>query len=139
MRFRKVVTERRKYVRRSGGDAPVAAPERICAGKFADHLPLYRQEQIYAREGVVLSRKTMCGWVWRTADWLWIIYEAIGAENLSNDYMQADETPVRHICPGHSQTRAGHLWVYPAPGRGVFFEWHAETNYRIQRNSARSD
>jgi len=140
MRFKKVVTERRKYVRRDGVGAPVIAPAprqlipgsfasasllaRISTGKFADHLPLYRQEQIYAREGVILSRKTMCGWVWRTADWLRIIYEALRQEVLSAGYLQADETPIRYICSGHGKTKKGYLWVYLAPGRGVFFEWH---------------
>jgi len=141
MRFIKVVIERRKYVRRAGGGAPVVAPApeqlipgsfasasllaRINTGKFADHQPLYRQEQIFAREGVILSRKTMCVWVWRTANWLRIIYEQIRLEVLEADYLQADETPVRYICPGHGKAKKGYLWVYLDPGRCVFFEWHA--------------
>ncbi len=141
MRFIKVVTERRKYVRRDGIGAPVIAPApeqlipgsfasasllaRICTGKFDDHQPLYRQEHIYARENIILSRKTMCGWVWRTANWLRIIYEALRLEVLAAAYLQADETPIRYICPGHGKTKKGYLWVYLAPGRGVFFEWHA--------------
>ncbi len=141
MRFKKVVIERRKYVSRTGGGAPVVAPApeqlipgsfasasllaRINTGKFADHQPLYRQEQIFAREGVILSRKTMCGWVWRTANWLRIIYEALRMEVLAAAYLQADETPIRYICPGHGKTKKGYLWVYLAPGGGVFFEWHA--------------
>jgi transposase len=141
MRFIKVVIERRKYVRRAGGGAPVIAPApeqlipgsfasasllaRINTGKFADHQPLYRQEQIYARENIILSRKTMCGWVWRTANWLRIIYERLRLEVLEADYLQLDETPVRYICPGHGKAKKGYLWVYLAPGRGVYFEWHA--------------
>jgi transposase len=141
MRFKKVVTERRKYVSRTGGGAPVIAPApgqlipgsfasasllaRINTGKFADHQPLYRQEQIYAREGVILSRKTMCGWVWRTANWLRIIYEALRMEVFEAACLQADETPIRYICPGHGKAKKGYLWVYLAPGRGVYFEWHA--------------
>jgi len=141
MRFKKVVIERRKYVPLAGGGAPVIAPApeqlipgsfasasllaRICAGKFADHIPLYRQEQIFAREGVILSRKTMCGWVWRTANWLRIIYEALRTEVFEAAYLQADETPIRYISPGHGKAKTGYLWVYLAPGRGVYFEWHA--------------
>lgn len=141
MRFIKVVIERRKYVRRTGCGAPVVAPApeqlipgsfasasllaRVSTGKFADHLPLYRQEQIYAREGVILSRKTLCGWVWRTANWLRIIYEQLRREVFEAGYLQADETPIRYIYPGHGETKKGYLWVYLAPGRGVFFEWHA--------------
>ena len=141
MRFKKVVIERRKYVLRAGGGAPVVAPApeqlipgsfasasllaHINTGKFADHQPLYRQEQIYAREGILLSRKTMCVWVWRTANWLRIVYEQIRLEVLEADYLQVDETPVRYICPGHGKAKKGYLWVYLAPGRGVYFEWHA--------------
>ena len=141
MRFKKVVIERRKYVRRAGGGAPVVAPapEQLIPGsfasasllahintrKFADHLPLYRQEQIYAREGILLSRKTMCVWVWRTANWLRIVYEQIRLEILEADYLQADETPIKYISPGHGKAKTGYLWVYLAPGRGVYFEWHA--------------
>ncbi|MBM4164082.1 MAG: IS66 family transposase [Lentisphaerae bacterium] len=141
MRFKKVVIERRKYVRRAGGGAPIVAPApeqlipgsfasasllaHINTGKFADHQPLYRQEQIYAREGILLSRKTMCVWVWRTANWLRVIYEQLRLEVLEADYLQVDETPVGYICPGHGKTKKGYLWVYLAPGRGVYFEWHA--------------
>ncbi len=141
MRFIKVVIERRKYVRRTGCGAPVVAPApeqlipgsfasasllaRISTGKFADHQPLYRQEQIYARDGVILSRKTLCGWVWRTANWLRIIYEQLRLDVLEAKYLQVDETPIGYLCPGHGKTKKGYLWVYLAPGRGVYFEWHA--------------
>lgn len=141
MRFIKVVTERRKYVRVDGAGAPVVAPApeqlipgsfasasllaRICTGKFADHQPLYRQEQIFARENIILPRKTLCGWVWRTANWLRIIYEGLRLEVLASAYLQVDETPIGYICPGHGKTKKGYLWVYLAPGGGVFFEWHA--------------
>jgi transposase len=141
MRFKKVVTERRKYVRRDGCGAPVIAPApeqlipgsfasasllaRISTGKFADHQPLYRQEQIYARENIILSRKTMCGWVWRTADWLRVIYERLRQEVLEAGYLQTDETPIKYLSPGSGKTKTGYLWVYLDPGRSVFFEWHA--------------
>ena len=107
-----------------GSFASASLLARINTGKFADHLPLYRQEQIFARAGITLSRKTMCGWVWRTANWLRIIYEALRQEVLSAGYLQADETPVGYICPGHGKTRKGYLWVCLAPGKGVYFEWH---------------
>ena len=141
MRFKKVVIERRKYVRKEGGSAPVIAPApeqlipgsfasasllaRISTGKFADHQPLYRQEQIFARVNIILSRKTMCGWVWRTADWLRVIYERLRLEVFEAGYLQADETPIRYLSPGSGKTKTGYLWVYLAPGMGVFFEWHA--------------
>ena len=141
MRFKKIVIERRKYVRKDGAGAPVVAPApeqlipgsfasasllaRICTGKFADHQPLYRQEQIFARENIILSRKTMCGWVWRTANWLRIIYEQLRLELRSAGYLQVDETPIGFLSPGSGKTKTGYLWVYHAPGKGVLFEWHA--------------
>lgn len=141
MRFRKVVTVRNKYVRKDNSAAPVIVPApaqliqgsfasasllaRICTGKFADHLPLYRQEQIFARDNIILSRKTMCSWVWRTADWMRLIYEQIWAELRDLGYLQVDETQIEYLSPGNGKTKKGYLWVYYAPGIGIFFDWHA--------------
>ena len=139
--FKKVVTERRKYVRKDNSSAPIIVPAlaqlipgsfasasllaRINTGKFSDHQPLYRQEQIFARGNIFLSRKTMCGWVWRTAQWLQIIYEEIRRELQRLGYLQVDESPIKYLSPGHGKTKTGYLWVYLAPGIGVYFEWHA--------------
>lgn len=141
MRYRKVVTVRNKYVRKDNSSAPVIVPApaqliqgsfasasllaHICTRKFADHLPLYRQEQIFARDNIILSRKTMCSWVWRTADWLRIIYEQIRSELRELDYLQIDETEIEYLSPGNGKTKNGYLWVYHAPGIGIIFEWHA--------------
>ena len=141
MRFKKKVTVRNKYVRKDNSSAPVIAPApaqliqgsfasasllaRICTGKFADHLPLYRQEQIFARDHIILSRKTMCSWVWRTADWLRIIYDELRRELLERGYLQIDETEIKYLSPGNGKTKRGYLWVYHAPGIGIVFEWHA--------------
>ena len=141
MRFRKVITVRNKYVRKDNSAAPVIVPApaqliqgsfasasllaRICTGKFADHLPLYRQEQIFARDNITLSRKTMCSWVWRTADWMRLIYEQIWAELRDLGYLQVDETQIEYLSPGNGKTKKGYLWVYYAPCIGIFFDWHA--------------
>ncbi len=140
MSFKKIVTVRPKFIRKDRSEAPVIAPApkqlitgsfasetlltRILIGKYVDHLPLYRQEQIFARHGVILSRKTMADWTWRTGDWLRTIYDEIGEDLKNTTYLQADETPVSYLDPGGGKTRKGYLWVYHAPGKGVMLKWH---------------
>ena len=132
---------RRKYVRRGDADAvPVIAPlparlqerclaapgllAQILVAKFADHLPLYRQEQIYrSRHGVHLPRPTMVRWIALAADWLRPIYEAIRTGVMAGGYVQVDETPIRYLEPGHSPARQGYLWAYSRPGGDVLFDW----------------
>lgn len=98
----------------------------ILLGKYADHLPLYRQEQIFrVRYGVALSRKTMCDWVWAIAHQLAMIYEALREEIRTSGYVQADETPVSYQDPGKGKCGQGYLWTYRAQDRGVLFEWFA--------------
>jgi transposase len=132
---------RRNYVRRGEVDAvPVIAPlpeslqERCLAApgllahiliaKYCDHLPLYRQEQIYrTRHGVYLPRQSMARWVGLAADWLRPIYETMRTGVLAGGYVQVDETPIRYLAPGHGTTRQGYLWAYSRPGGDVLFDW----------------
>jgi transposase len=115
------------------------APERIIPGSFAsagliqaivlskycDHLPLYRQEQIFkSRYGIELSRKTMSDWMFALAQQLARIYEALCAELRAQSYLQIDETVIRYLDPGNGQCGQGYLWVSLAPKLGVVFEWH---------------
>ena len=96
----------------------------ILLGKYCDHLPLYRQEQIFkVRYGLQLSRKTMCDWVWQIAHQLAMIYEALREEIREAGYLQADETPVSYQDPENKKCSTGYLWTYRADQRGVFFEW----------------
>jgi len=140
MRFKKMVTVRPKYIKKNRSSAPVIAPApkqliggsfaspslltHILIGKYVDHLPLYRQEQIFARHGIKLSRKTMSDWVWRIGDWLRIIYDELGNELLLEKYLQIDETPVLYLDPGNGKARKGYLWVFHAPGKGVYIQWY---------------
>jgi len=134
---------RRKYVKRGDLDgAPVIAPlppvlqerciaapgllAQVIVAKYCDHLPLYRQEQIYAsRHDVALPRQTLARWMGLAADWLAPIYDHIRAGVVGGAYIQMDETPIEYLAPGNGQTRTGYLWVCNRPGGDVVFHWHA--------------
>jgi transposase len=140
-RFFKRRVVRRKYVHQTDPDcAPLIAPlpERlldrslpapgllahIVVGKYCDHLPLYRQEQIYQqRHGVHLPRQSLTRWVALAADWLKPIYEQIRTGVMGGGYVQVDETPVDYLEPGHGKTKQGYLWTCSRPGGDVFYRW----------------
>ncbi len=141
-RFFKIITIRPKYKKiddRSVAPVIAPAPKRliensyasaglilhIVLGKFCDHLPLYRQEQIFKqRFGVEISRKTMGGWMHLMANWLSLIYEALRNEIRASGYIQADETFIRYQDPKKDHCPNGYLWAYHSPGAGVLFEWY---------------
>ena len=132
---------RKKYVHVADPDrAPVLAPlpekllERGVAGpgllahilvsKYCDHLPLYRQEQIFAqRHKINLSRQTLASWVELCAGWLLPIYQQIRTGVMAGGYVQVDETPVEYLSPGNGQTKQGYLWTACRPGGDVFYQW----------------
>jgi len=96
----------------------------IILNKYCDHLPLYRQEQIFKqRFGVEISRKTMGGWMYLIAQWLSLIYEKLRDEIRASGYIQADETYIRYQDPQKDYCPNGYLWAYHSPGAGVLFEW----------------
>jgi transposase len=84
----------------------------VVVSKYADHLPLYRQSQIYRREGVHLERSTLSDWVGRSASLLEPLADAIGAHVLAGAAIHADDTPVNVLAPGTGKTKTGRLWVY---------------------------
>jgi transposase len=93
--------------------------------KYCDHLPLYRQEQIFAqRHGLNLPRQTLARWVELAADWLTPIYEQIRTGVLAGGYVQIDETPVQYLEPGYGKTKQGYLWTVCRPGKDVFYWWN---------------
>jgi len=140
-RFLRRRTVRRKYVHRTEVDAaPVIAPLPAClqerglaapgllahvlVSKYCDHLPLYRQEQIFARRHQLnLPRQTLARWVELAADWLKPIYENIRTGVMAGGYVQVDETPINYLDPGNGKTRQGYLWTGSRPGGDVFFHW----------------
>jgi transposase len=84
----------------------------VLVSKYCDHLPLYRQGEIYARDGVELSRSTLAGWVGRAAFELRPLVDAITAHVLAADKVHGDDTPVPVLAPGTGKTATGRLWAY---------------------------
>lgn len=84
----------------------------VAVSKFADHLPLNRQESIFARQGVELSRQTMCGWMADCAELVDPLYELMKQRALSSKVVQTDDTPVPVLDPELPRTRTGRIWTY---------------------------
>lgn len=84
----------------------------VLIAKFCDHLPLYRQSEIYARGGVELDRATLADWVGKTAWLVQPLAERIGRHAMAGSVLHADDTPVPVLAPGHGKTRTGRFWVY---------------------------
>ena len=96
----------------------------IIVAKYCDHLPLYRQEQIFkTRHKIELPRQNMARWMALAADWCRPVYDAIKAEVLGGNYVQVDETPIEYLDPGHGSTRQGYLWTAHRPGIGAVYQW----------------
>jgi transposase len=84
----------------------------VLVAKYADHLPLYRQSEIYAREGVELDRSTMADWVGGASRTLRPLVEALQSYVLSAEKLHGDDLPVPVLEPGNGRTRTGRLWTY---------------------------
>ena len=84
----------------------------VLVAKYCDHLPLYRQSGIYAREGVELDRSTLAEWVGQCHALLRPLVDAIRTHVLSGSKLHADDTPVPVLSPGEGQTKTGRLWTY---------------------------
>jgi len=87
----------------------------VLVAKYADHLPLYRQETIFARAGMALPRSTLAQWVGACGVQLQPLVDALKDEILSHAVLHADETPVAMLKPGNKKTHRAYLWAY-APG-----------------------
>lgn len=93
----------------------LAAPSllaHVIVSKYADHLPLFRQSEIYARQGVEISRSTMAGWVGAASDLLGPLVDAIGRHVFAGRKVHADDTPMPVLAPGNGKTKTGRLWTY---------------------------
>jgi transposase len=102
----------------------------VLVAKYADHLPLYRQSGIYAREGVEIERSTLADWVGRSVALLKPLVEALRKDVLASPVLHGDDIPVPVLAPGLGKTKTGRLWAYvrderphdgKCPPGGVFF------------------
>ena len=84
----------------------------VLVSKFADHLPLYRQSEIYARQGVELDRSTLADWVAGTSQLFEPLVEALRRHVMAAQKLHADDTPVPVLAPGNGKTKTGRLWTY---------------------------
>jgi len=84
----------------------------VLVSKYADHLPLYRQSQIFNREGLDPDRSTLADWVGKTTTLLEPLADAIGRHVLSAEAIFADDTPISMLAPGTGKTQTARLWAY---------------------------
>lgn len=133
VRFRVLVTRRPKYACRSCEEVVVQAPAparliasglpteatvaHVLVSKYADHLPLYRQAQIYGRQGINLDRSTLADWVGRAAWHLRPVHERLLAHIRASQKIFADETTAPVLDPGRGRTKTGQLWAYARDDR----------------------
>ena len=89
----------------------------VLVAKYCDHLPLYRQSAIYARDGLDLDRSTLADWVGQAAWLLDPIVEGIRAHVFAAEKIHGDDTPVPVLAPGTGKTKTGRLWVYARDDR----------------------
>ncbi len=131
--FRVLVVRRPKYGCRACENVVVQAPAlarliegglpteatvaQVLVSKYADHLPLYRQAQIYARQGIELDRSTLADWVGRAAFLLRPIHERLLAALKRTTKLFADETTAPVLDPGRGRTKLGQLWAYARDDR----------------------
>src|SRR6201996_1110532 len=131
--FRVLVVRRPKYACRTCEDVVVQAPAparliegglpteatvaQVLVSKYADHLPLYRQAQIYARQGIDLDRSTLADWVGHAAWHLRPLHERLLMRLRQLPRLFADETTAPVLDPGRGRTKTGQLWAYAADDR----------------------
>ena len=101
----------------TGGLATEALLAQVLVGKYCDHLPLYRQAQIFARHGIDLDRSTLASWVGRACWWLRPLSQLLLSTILSSPKIFADDTPVPVLDPGRGRTKTGRLWAYARDDR----------------------
>jgi transposase len=131
--FRVLVTRRPRYGCRSCESAIVQAPApariveggiptealiaQVLVAKYADHLPLYRQAQIYARQGIQLDRSTLADWVGQAAWYLRPLRDHVLERLRRSERLFADETTAPVLDPGRGRTKTGQLWAYARDDR----------------------
>jgi transposase len=131
--LRVLVTRRPKYACRACEEGVIQAPAparliegglpteaviaHVIVAKYADHLPLYRQAQIYARQGIQLDRSTLADWTGRAAWLLRPLHDRLLDRLKSSSKLFADETTAPVLDPGRGRTKTGQLWAYARDDR----------------------
>lgn len=91
----------------------------VAIAKYDDHLPLYRQSQMFERQGVQIARSTLCQWSGAVGQALWPLVQALKAQVLGARVLHADESPIQ-ILGKNAQNQRGYIWAFtPAQGQGV--------------------
>src|SRR3954468_7133456 len=101
----------------TGGMATEALLAHVLVAKYADHLPLYRQAGIFARQGVELDRSTLCDWVGRACWWLEPLWRVLRPHGMGPTRIFADDTTLPVLDPGRGRTKTGRLWGYAVDDR----------------------
>src|SRR5687767_8791153 len=107
----------------TGGMATEALLAHVLVAKYADFLPLYRQAQIFARQGLELDCSTLCDWVGRACWWLEPLWLLLRRHVMSSTRIFADDTRLPVLDPGRGRTKTGRLWGYAVDDR----PWRGET------------
>jgi len=126
----------------------------VLVSKYCDHLPLYRQSEIYERVGVELERSTLADWVGGSSQLLDPLVEALRRYVMAASKVHADDTPVPVLAPGNGKTKTGRLWTYVRDDRpagdtaapAVWFAYspdrkgeHPEQHLRMFRGALQAD
>ena len=106
----------------------------VLVNKYADHVPLYRQSQIFAREGIDLDRSTLADWVGKSTALLEPLADAVARHVLKGQALFADDTPVKLLAPGSGKTRTARLWAYVRDERPWAGEAHPASWYQFSRD-----
>jgi transposase len=109
------------------GQAAPGLLAQVAIQKYADHLPLYRQEGIFARHGITLARSTLAEWLGHVGLRLQPLVDALRAKLLTADVLHADETPVAQLDPGAGKTKRAYLFAFrsPDPHPIVIFDYRS--------------
>jgi len=134
-RFFKLVLVRPKYEKQNQdgvmiADMPSRPIERCLAGnnllssilvnKYVDHLPLYRQQQIFKRSGITIAPSTIDSWVKQLGDLLTPLYDSMVNVIKKDHYLQADETPIKVLdSQKKGKSHRGYYWVYHSPLKNI--------------------
>jgi transposase len=107
-------------LKRSGIEMNLLA--HVLVSKYGDHQPLYRQSEIYAREGIDLDRSTLAGWVGAASELLTPLADEFRKHVMAASKIHADDTPVPVLAPGTGKTKTGRLWTYVRDDRPAGYE-----------------